>query len=268
MLSLVLGCASAKRKHAEQQIVPADTESAVGAELSKNLDQAYGAWKEPRVEQILNEIVAKIVASDASYKDSVSDARIHLLSTGTPLVAAGLNKTVYVSKGLLNALQYETELAYMLAMQLALLKEGVPARQVATLQGESVGESLIVLPTTPLDDQADFLRRGWFEAGGLFDYGNEAYLKAEAEAVRLIWSSKYDPRGAVSLVQRLDTPKERANYRVLGKILPDAEDQLRVAREEVAKLSPLRDPIVKSVAFTELQGRLNTRKAKHKKHAN
>ena len=51
----------------------------------------------------------------------------------------------------------------------------------------------------------------------------------------------------------------------MGKILPDPEERLANARDEVAKLSPLRDPIVKSHAFEELQERLHVKQAKNKK---
>lgn len=262
----VVGCQSAKRKKDEQQIIPSESESRVGRELTRNLDQAYGAWNDSRVEQLLNEMIAKIASADPVYKFSVSDARVHLLATSTPLMAAGLGRTVYLSRGLLESVSYENELAYLLGVQLALLKEGSTKENLATLQGQSVGENLVVLPTTPLEDAGDFIKGKWFEPGGLFDLGNDAYLRSEKDAVGLIYKAAYDPRGAVTLIQRWDAPKERQKYRVLGKILPEVEDRLRQAREEVAKLSPLRDPIVRSVAFQELSGHLHIKKAKQKKN--
>lgn len=271
--ALLSGCQSARRKNAEQQIVPAESHTVLGDELTRNLDRAYGVWSEPQIESTLNAMITKIAAADSAYAKTVSDARVHLLATATPYIAAGLNKTIYVSKGLLMGVVYENELAFLLGQQLALIKDGAPTKSVASLQGESVGESLIVLPTTPPDDRLDFVKKGWFEPGGLFDFGNDAYLKSEKEAIALVYHAKYDPRGAVTLIQRWDSPEERRNYRPLGKILPEVEERLTTAREEVAKLSPVRDPIVRSLAFEEMQGRLHSNqkskmKAKHKKHGN
>ena len=261
------GCQSVQRRQVEQQIVSYDRERKLAPDLSKALDRTYGTWGDTKAQEILTTIVKRIVASDAEYQSKLSGARVHLLATATPYIAAGLDGIIYVSRGALKGALYENELAFLLATQLALAKEKVPARNLALLQGQAFGENFVGLPTTPLASEDDYLGKGWFEPGGLFDFGNDQYLKAEREGIRLAYGAKYDPRGAVTLIQRWNSPTERPTYRAIGKILPEPEERLRSAREEVAKLSPVRDPIVKSVAFDELQSRLQIKKAKYKKAA-
>lgn len=250
-------CQSIQKKQAVAEIVPADREKAMAEQLGRNLDQAYGAWSDPDVEQILNSTLAKL-------HPELKGCRVHLLSTRDPYVAAGLGDTIFLSRGAIEAIVYENELAFVLATQLALIKEKVPTLAVASLQGQEVSESLIKLPTAPPVVQKDYLERGWFEPGGLFDYGSTAYLKAELEAVHLMYDAKYDPRGAITLIQRWTTPPGDEKLQKLGKILPDPEERLKAARDEVAKMSPMRDPIVRSVAFDKLQLRLHSKKAKSK----
>lgn len=67
-------------------------------------------------------------------------------------------------------------------------------------------------------------------------------------AVRLAYDATYDPRGAVSLLERWSRD---------GSVAPASEDattfpdRLRAVRLEIAKLSPQRDPIVSTPRFEE-----------------
>lgn len=256
------GCKSAPKKNAEQQIISREREHTLTGRLTENLDKAYGPWNDAEATRILNSIVDRLVAADPNYSD-VAGTKVHLLSPSAPYFAPGLGKVIYISRGALAGIAYENELAVLLGTQLHLVKERATARNLATLQGQELGESLILLPTAPPAMQKDYLSKGWFEAGGLFDFGDNVYLKAEQEGVQLAYKAKYDPRGAITLAQHwLDQGKRKAQSQAVGKILPNADERLKTARDEVAKLSPLRDPIVKSRAFEELQSRLQVKKAK------
>lgn len=267
-LLAVASCQSAPKPHAEQQIVPADKEAALADELDANLVKTYGKWREPAVESILNAILATLAKADPKIASDVAGAHVVLLKTRVPYVAAGLAKRIYVSRGLLATMYYENELAFVLAMQLVLVKERATTRNLATLHSQEVGENLVVLPTTPTLTQKNYLEKGWFEAGGLFDFGEKTYLQGEQDGIELAYKAKYDPRGAISLMQRWTTAPMAHALQALGKILPEADVQMKTVRDEVAKLSPLRDPIVKSAAFEELQSRLQIKKAKHQRKVN
>jgi hypothetical protein len=155
---------------------------------------------------------------------------------------------------MLSAAHYENELAFIVAGQLDLLRDRTTVRNLAALEGQEVGARLITLPTAPPTRQVDYLERDWFEPGGLFDFGVNPYLKADTNAVRLIYAAKFDPRGAATFIERWSqSPSAR---KAIGKILPDPQERLRTVRDEVAKLSPLRDPIVRTRAFDDLRTHL------------
>ncbi len=258
-LTLVVGlasCRSAPSQNAQQQVMPADKEAPLASRLDANILRAYGAWMDFPAERILNAMLARIAAADPESAAELKGAHVLLLGTATPYIASGLGKTIYISRGALATVVYENELAFILAVQLACVKEHLTARNFATLES---------LPTPPEAPKRNYLENGWFDAGGLFDFGSFAYLKAEQEGIRLMYAAKYDPRGAVTLVQRWTAPPMDVSMRALGKILPDPDERLTSARDEVAKLSPVRDPIVKSHAFEELQSRLVFKKAKTRK---
>lgn len=255
-------CQSSPKPHAEQQILPLDKEGPLALELDENLYKAYGRWTDPAVEHILNGLLDRLASFDSKFADATKGTYVVLLKTKTPYIAPGLARRIYLSRGMLSTTLYENELAFVLATQLALIKEHATAKNLATLHSQELGESLVKLPTSPPSSEKNYLDRGWFEPGGLFDFGATAYVQAEQEAIELMYKAKYDPRGAITIFQRWSTPPLDDQMQSLGKILPEPDDQMKLARDEVAKLSPLRDPIVKSHAFEELQSRLQVKKAK------
>ncbi|MBI3557582.1 MAG: hypothetical protein HY074_15080 [Deltaproteobacteria bacterium] len=249
-------CGSTPTQNAQQQIMQPDHEAPLASRLDRNLMRVFGEWKDTPAERIPNAMINRIAEADSESAKELKGAHIRLLATATPYLAPGLGKAVYISRGALSAVLYENELAFLLAAQLACVRDHVTAHNLANLEG---------LPGTPASLPRNYLESGWFDAGGLFDFGSFTYLKAEQEGVKLMYAAKYDPRGAVTLVQRWTTPPFEVQMRALGKILPDSDERLVSAREEVAKLSPVRNPIVKSPAFEELQSRLVFKKAKTRK---
>lgn len=255
------GCGSAQKKRAEEQIVPVDHEKVLGGQLDANLTAEYGAWEDPVAEAFLASLVTKLMPARSA------GVRLRLLSTETPVLAAGLARSLYVSRGMLRMAHYENELAFLLGGPLELLRQGAPARHLSALQGEQIGENLILLPTlSPAMDRRDYLTTGWFETGGIFDYGTEAYLDADRAAIQAAYAAHFDPRGAATLLQRWQQPTWRNKLKLLGNILPPPDERFEAARGEVAKLSPLRDPVIKSRGFEQLQARLQTvKRVKSKK---
>ena len=137
-LFVVCGCQTAQTpRAAEQKIVPKENESALATQLDHNIDAAYGAWKDPTAEKIINEMLQRLASSDPGYGET-KGAHVHLLSTSTPYIAPGFDNTIYVSRGTLSAVSYENELAFLLGTQLALLKEHATIRNLASLHGQDM----------------------------------------------------------------------------------------------------------------------------------
>lgn len=262
LLCLFCACQSSptKRQELEKQLIPPNREAELSEQLNQGLQRAFGAWKDDPAQKYLDSLVAKLLGAEPTYGAALSRVQVRLLASAQPYTAAGVGPVIYLSRGALASAQYENELAFVVATELSLLKEKMTLRNLASLEGQDIGANLFVLPTAPPVVEHDYIERDWFEPGGLFDFGSNAYLKAESDAVRLIYAAKFDPRGAVTYIERWASHSD--NRKAVGKILPDPQDRLQQAREEVAKLSPLRDPIVKTKAFEELQANIHVRGAK------
>lgn len=261
LLAGLVGCQSAPKTTSEALVIPPEKEKEYAVQLSRNLAKSYGAWHDPFVERSLKTLAKKLVDADPEYKKDLSDIRVFLLASGEQLLGAGLSHTIYVSQGLLVSVQFENELAFLLGTQLSLMKEGLPLRNFTESQGQDMMGSVVRLPTMPeTSGSADLLKKGWFESGGFFDFGSENYLNADKEAIRLCHAAQFDPRGAPTLFQRWLEASKHRDADEAGNLLPDLKERLDLARLEVAKLTPLRDPIVKTKAFDELYTKLQTLK--------
>lgn len=255
---IVSGCQTAQKTQAIQEIVPAETEASLSNQLTTNLVRRYGLWPDPETNEMVSALTAMLVQADPKLKSTPTEVKI--LLTQDPIMAPGFQNVIYVSRGMLQTVHYENELAYVIALQLSFIKEAMVRKRFAELRGSQIGENILFLPTKPIVLESDPLEKDWFEPGGLFDFGSQLYLNAQREAIHHIYQAKFDPRGCSNLIQKW-------NLQVLSKILPDQEAQLKLAREEVAKLSPLRDPIVNTVKFEKMQARVHAKTSSKRKTA-
>lgn len=162
---------------------------------------------------------------------------------------------IYLSSGLLKKIGYENELASAIAIELAHLKLRHPVSNAQknkfplednthwmnrTTHPSSVSLPLIIKNTSDL-----------VGANGLFIYPLQNHLQACEEAVRILYQSGYDPRGLVSLWTL---------YKNNPKNSPFDPTQLEKfidhTRRVIAQNAPLRNPIVRSQKFLEIQKRM------------
>lgn len=256
LLIALTGCQTSQKQQAEQAIVPAQTEDQLASDLNGALEAKFGRIKDTEIESALRAIAVKLASVDPTLSGNTNINFLVLASTAR-LSGPGLKRFIIFSKGMLSQPKYENELAFLIAMNLNLIRSDEPRRRLAALRGEQVGESLIeALPTKPRDPKVGFdpLKERWFDVGGLYDFGTVASLETVRASVRLMHTALFDPRGAVTLIER--------GARV--DLWPPNAEILKVVRDEIAKLSPLRDPIVRGQSFEIVQSRLQGKKHKQK----
>jgi predicted Zn-dependent protease len=163
---------------------------------------------------------------------------------------------IYLSRGFLRGVDYESELAGALAMELAhvarkhvharlALQSGEPRMVERTVEYATL-EGLLPLhpsqPRRPID---------FFGARGIFAYEEEALLEAAETAVGLAYRAGYDPRGLVGVWTRYQAAPANSPYpqATVAKLLERT-------RQVIANYVPLRDPIVRSPQFIAIQKRI------------
>ncbi len=213
-------CKSGPAPKEESRPLEAAERKAIVDSMTQHLKARYGVWLSPRVQGAVSRLLARVDQGLA----------VVLLNSDKPICAAGLAGNIYVSKGALRQIVYENELAFLLAREAALARSGALEERLS--QAADKGQ--------------DLQRLGLLEKDGLYALPHHVHVDADRAAVKTLYSLGYDPRGAVSLLQRWNP-------------LPPSEDRLSAVREEIAKLSPMRDPVINGPLIDELRAALSSK---------
>lgn len=152
---------------------------------------------------------------------------------------------IYLSVNVIKRLDYENELAGLMAFELShILNRHVLARlqeeQVLKEKGTDGG----ILPSKKVD---------FFGGSGLFSFTDENRIQSAETAVSLMYKAGYDPRGMVGLWNRYTSFGSKSPYEpeLLSKLVEKS-------RESIAYFAPLRNPVVRSDAFLSMKRRIES----------
>lgn len=199
----------------------------------------YGFLEDQQTVNYISSIVNDLCINDLEIKSANLKPKINILNTNEVLSLAGVNENIYISKGVFKITNFENELAYLLSVNISLLKNKIPQKKVL------------------IDENDETIVENLFMAGGFFDYSYKAYEDANRESIRIMQSSRYDHRGAVHFLKKMNEPILQRKYNEIIKFEPSLLDQLLIVKSEVASKTPIRNPILKSKKFEENKARLN-----------
>lgn len=247
-LSMALGACSSppppKKVSVSERV---QYERAVGLELSQQFDPELKFKKDLPVTSYLRKL-------GQTLADATPD--LHLPSVEVALIADPGGKRasfglpggkLYVSIGMLKPLDYENEVAAVLAMELGHLQKEQPQEYLKKNYADLITTDRLF--SAKKESGIPSVR--YQGSGGLFDYSEKQDLDAAERAVDILYNAGYDPRGLVTLWQKLEAVPGRSLYTpaILEKLLEST-------RRVVALHSPLRNPIVRTQAFGAIHKRL------------
>jgi hypothetical protein len=172
------------------------------------------------------------------------DAQIRWKSYGL------LGNRIYLSLEVLSRLSYESEVAALLAFELSHLEQRDLISQLEQIDGGAlqVGSERFSnsVRRNEILSQLDY-------AGdlGVFSFSDAAHLAAVEGAAHLLYQTGYDARGFVSLLELYQNhlPFSPFSARLLSQMI-------QTVRKELVQQSPLRNPIVRTEAFLQIQKRM------------
>lgn len=261
LLALLLASCTSVPPVSENRFLTPEQETQIAERMTRGLERTYAKRNSPNHQRTVEKYIQKLVREIGTNPDGtrIQDVKLNIIDSEKILWAAGLDRTVYISTSLLRQIQFENELAFALATQIELLEKKVPQMSFSTLQTQEFSQSSAYLPMNPGSVvSGSFVDSNWFEKGGFFDFGETVHLHADKVAIQRLVFHRYDPRGGISLLTRLSSGRSGlyANSPI-GKILPPIRERIEELRNEVAKTSPLRNPIVKSDEFNRFLRHLN-----------
>ncbi len=221
------GCASTQAPvQAPSYLEQVQKEKTVGEILARNFEKIVNEKKDIVVQKYLKETVLKNLKTSLDIKLKIfKKPETNRVNYSLP----GLY--IYLSLSALKGVEFENELAAMIALQLGHLHHQHVVKKVKNQNPEEI--------------------KDFFGEGGLFAYTQEELLEADRYAYQILYSAGYDPRGLISVWSYLAKSPSRAVYSkdVLALLI----DQ---TRQMISESAPLRNPIVRTGAFYSIQKRI------------
>lgn len=231
-LLILGGCTSAPVQKAEESLSSRmQKEREWGEVLSKKFEKQVVAKKDSEIEKYLENLIVKM---EPSIRGPAShELKIKLFKGKEP---NWLNYSIpggylYMSLDALRSIEFENELAAMVALQLGHIHH----RHILN----------------KIKDKNENEVQDFFGSTGLFAYNLEELTEADQFAYHLLYSNGYDPRGIISIWNRLEKNSTFSNY---------PKETLRAlsekTRQMIVESTPLRNPIVRTSKFYVIQKRI------------
>lgn len=214
-----IGCATAPGKNAEPIKTQAQIDREVGIAVSKDFEKNFSIAHDVEVSVFLRSTAERLLSSAQSQEPS--SVGVFVIQEKTPTfrnyTVPGIR--IYFSKELLKNLRHDNEVAAALAVEIS------HVRLRHMLKKESKIE---------------------------FNYTEEDKLASFRSAVRVLYDAGFDPRGVASLLKVYEVhPKESPMSMAM------IEKALTVVYSEIARFTPLRNPVVRTDRFLSLQKRIS-----------
>lgn len=243
---LLFGCASSRKT--PPQVDPAEQvrqENEVGGELAQSLESQIRLKRDDDVSVYLRNLAQRLAESYPPLKQLplgvllVTDRGGRWESFSLP------GGRIYLSIGPLKGVEYENEVAGVLAIQLAHLYGRDVLERIKERRAPVEGG----IPSEQPPESSRVI--DFFGPAGVFSFSEARRLNAIDEAVGILYQAGYDPRGVISILTlfRANPAKSPHDPGALAKLL----DRARAA---IALRAPLRNPVVRSDEFLAVQKKI------------
>ena len=241
-----------------------EKEMALGKQLAEEVAREAKVVDDP----ILSEFVNRIGQNLARNSDSKAPFTFRLLQNDVPNAFALPGGYIFVHTGLIGIASEEDEFAAALAHEIA----HVAARHLTCRETKA---QIANMSTIPLS----VLLGGWGglaarQAAGavipmsILSFSRHDESEADFLGVQYMWAAGYDPTGAVSMFEKLET-LQRTQPNAVSKLLsthPMDAERIAKTQAEIDKILPAKpEYIVNTSDYTNMRQRLLTMESGRKK---
>lgn len=258
-LVFVMSCATPMQAPPPSKVEILNRDGKVGRQLSPLFESKVKTEsRDAEVMVYLRELAEKIVTNDASLKGApigvlIIDDRVENDEKWRNYSLPG--NRIYLSRGFIRTVTTESELAAAIALELGhIVHRHVMSRVELFSSDDSAvaqAEQSPVVYTPEFDRNFKPEEIQFFGPAGIFYYSENQYGQASEAAVDLLYASGFDPRGLTSLWNIYLSHANRSPYE--PSVIPRL---IQRTRDAIAKLTPLRNPVVRSPRFVAIFPRL------------
>ena len=227
-------------------------DSKLGVKLAAGFESGLPKIADSEVAVFLRALCERLATGSPALKDAPIGVVVIEDRTGTWRNYALPGIRVYLSLGLLKAVEFENELAAVIALQLGHVEHRHVVRNIEErvgLEPDHPGALTSLFPS-PYGERKDD-QVGTLTKDAVFYYSEEQEFEAIERAVELLYQGGYDPRGLAALWSKYKASPERSPYPVAT-----LDKFVERTYQSIVRFSPLRNPIVRSERFVAVMKRI------------
>lgn len=234
------------------QLTPEFVEMKLGNDTAPKLEELHGGrLQDPRLEGYLNEVGQKLLVH--STRKDYPHAFIPLASPNIVNAFAIGNGNTYVTRALLDLLDDEAELAFVMGHEMG----HVDKRHIASSLDRAVGLTLLLdLAESAAGEKAagETMALAKGVVGGLVlnGFGREAELEADEKGLKYAVEAGYDPMASVRVFQKLQKlAPDVKGIEVYLQSHPNASKRITEAEKEIKDRFPNKTGVTNKERFQE-----------------
>ena len=237
------GCSTPPRSADGDAVIAKKREQSISVVLVEAFENRIGILsqhKNTETQVFLRKLAGRLSASDSALREAPLGV-FEIEDWGGKWHSFGLpGNRIYIPRALVREMEFENELAGVIAYELAHLQmrhvlDGMSVRQGGN--SESVYSGALLGSTE------------FFGPTGVFNFRKEQRVAAAGLAIGLLYDAGYDPRGLIAFWETYRGKRSKKAPYDPGVL----KAMLEKARAEIALRTPLRNPIVRSIEFLELR---------------
>lgn len=211
------------------------SEIETGKKLDDEIGKKMGLYTEAKLQAYVNEVVRRLVRAGNPRSFEYSAKIVDMAEQNAFATVGGY---VYITRGMLVALNNETELAGVMAHEISHISH----RHVAKQQTRALGYQILGLGAMALgaalgnaDNNLGMAPVGVSAALAtiLSSYSQEAELEADESGLMMMSQAGYDPRGLVSFLRSLRVRERLSGTGYHGLLATHPETAERIAKAEI-----------------------------------
>ena len=211
------------------------SEIETGKKLDDEIAKKLGFYSEPKLQAYVSEVVQRLVraGNPRSFEYNVK-----IVDIPDENAFATVGGYVYITRGMLAALNSETELAGIMAHEISHISH----RHVAKQQTRALGYQILGLGAMALgaavgnaDNNLGMAPLGISAALAtiMSNYSQEAELEADESGLLMMSQAGYDPRGLVTFLRSLRARERLSGLGYHGLLATHPETSERIAKSEI-----------------------------------
>jgi len=243
-------------RHVDQglNMYSADQERAMGKEMSEEIESHSKIVEDP----VINEYIRELGQRLARNSDAKTDFTIKVIDSDEVNAFALPGGYFYVNTGLILAAQNESELAAVMAHEIAHVAARHATRNMTKVQIWNIASMPLLFFGGPVGMA---LRQvsGLALPMSINKFSRDAEREADLLGIEYEYAAGYDPLSFVNFFERLNI-REKSKASIVAKAFathPMNHDRIQRAQKEIATMLPARDEyIVDTSRFGEIHARL------------